>query len=85
MKFVSDHPLADPETGARRLCEIVDELLRSQGFSYVGVVNTAFLRAGGSVDDYGAARDLAVARGWLEIDSSGTRIRLLAPLAKILA
>jgi hypothetical protein len=84
MKFVADRPLADPETGAQRLAEIVDELVCPQGFSYTGATNTAFLRAGGTVDDYRAARNLAIARGWIEIDRSGTRIKLLVPIADVL-
>jgi hypothetical protein len=84
MKFVADRPLADPEAGASRLCEIVDELVCPQGFAYTGEANTAFLRAGGTVADYSAARDLAITRGWLQIDRSGTRITLQIPLTDIL-
>jgi hypothetical protein len=33
--------------------------------------------AGGSIAEYSAGRKYAVAQGWFEIDSSGTRIVLL--------
>ena len=46
-------------------------------YTYTGVTNTAFLRAGGDVAEYIAGRDYAVAQGWLEIDRSGTRVILL--------
>lgn len=78
MKFVDSRPYANPETAARKLLELAIELRCPQGWAYTGVTNMAFLRAGGSVEDYGAARAFGTAQGWFEIDESGTRINIKA-------
>jgi len=74
----STGPQARPEAAARKLLEIVlsNDIDVGQ-HAYTGATNTAFLRAGGSVAEYAAGRDYAVAQGWFEIDRSGTRIILL--------
>jgi hypothetical protein len=84
MKLTADRPFARPEAAARKLLEIVlaDVDIASQ-HAYTGVTNTAFTRAGGSVAEYAAGRDYAIAHGWLEIDPSGTRIILLQPGADL--
>jgi hypothetical protein len=46
-------------------------------YAYTGATNTAFLRAGGNVDEYTAGQKYAAAQKWLEVDRSGTRIVLL--------
>ena len=74
MKFVESRPFADPVAGARKLIEIAQELVCPQGFAYTGVTNMAFLRAGGSVEEYLAAVSHGQARRLLAIDESGTRI-----------
>ena len=45
--------------------------------TYTGVTFTAFLLVDGSVAEYTAGRDYAVAQGWFKIDRSGSRIILL--------
>jgi hypothetical protein len=78
MKLTEERPFAKPEAAARKLLEIVlsDDIDVGQ-YSYTGVTNTAFTRAGGSVAEYAAGRDYAIAQGWFEIDRSGSRIILL--------
>jgi hypothetical protein len=78
MKFHRRSTFASPEAAARKLLEIVlaGDIDVGQ-HADTGATNTAFLRAGGSVDEYAAGRDYAVAQGWFEIDRSGTRIILL--------
>jgi hypothetical protein len=46
-------------------------------YTYTGVTNSAFVAAGGSVEEYSAGRKYATAQRWFEIGSSGTRIILL--------
>lgn len=45
-------------------------------YANVGPVNSAFLKAGGSVAEYGAARDYALAQGWITMHISGSRFVL---------
>jgi hypothetical protein len=40
--------------------------------------NTEFTRAGGSIEEYSVGMKHAAARKWFEVDTSGTRIVLLA-------
>lgn len=78
MKFTADRPFAKPEAAARKLLEIVLSADIDVGqYAYTGATNTAFLQAGGSVTEYAAGRDFAIAQGWFEIDRSGTRVILL--------
>jgi hypothetical protein len=73
-KFVESRRFANPEAAARKLVEIARELTCAQGWAYTGVTNTAFLRAGGNVAEYGAGITHGIAHGMFAIDSSGTRI-----------
>jgi hypothetical protein len=69
MKYVGDRPFADPEAAARKLLEIVLSKDIDVGqYAYTGATNSAFLESGGSIAEYSAGRDYAVARGWFEID-----------------
>lgn len=73
-KFVEDRPYAKPEAAARRLLDLIREYKSPHGdYTDVGPVNIAFLRGGGSVAEYGAARDYAIAQGWIVMHESGTR------------
>lgn len=77
MQFKTDDPFAKPEAAAReliRLCKVEMEET-GQPHAYTGTVNNAF-RAGwrSTVESYGKGIDCAVAKGWLVIDISGTRI-----------
>ena len=77
MKLTAERPFAKPEAGARKLLEIVRSANIEVGqHAYTGAVLTAFLRAGGNMSEYSAGRNFAVARGWFEIDWSGSRIIL---------
>jgi hypothetical protein len=78
MKFREERPFAAPKAAARKLLEIVPSKGVDVGqFAYVGATNAAFLQAGGSVAEYIAGRDHAMAQGWFRLDTSGTRIVLL--------
>jgi hypothetical protein len=78
MKLHQDRPFANPEAAARKLLEIVLSSDIDVGqYAYTGATNTAFLQAGGSVAEYIAGREFAIAQGWFEIDRSGSRVVLL--------
>jgi len=78
MKLTAERPFAKPEAAARKLLEIVLSYGIDVGQNtYTGVTFTAFLLVGGSVAEYTAGRDYAVAQGWFKIDRSGSRIILL--------
>jgi hypothetical protein len=80
MKYVTDRPFADPEAAARKLLDIVRGSINESGLphAYIGATNTAFTRAGGSVEEYSVGTKHAAAQKWFEVDTSGTRIVLLA-------
>jgi len=80
MKFAANRPYAGPEAAARLLLNIVRGAISESKlpYDYTGATNSMFTRAGGSVAEYSAGMAYAIAKEWLEIDSSGTRITLLA-------
>jgi hypothetical protein len=77
MKFKEDRPFANPEAALVKLLEISNALEADHaGRISVGAINHAFLKAGGSVDEYSAAMHRAVADGWLEAHPSGAYVKL---------
>jgi hypothetical protein len=80
MKFAAARPYADPEAAARLLLDIVrGSIVESDlPYAYTGATNSMFTRTGGSVAEYSAGMAHATAQKWLKVDSSGTRITLLA-------
>ena len=77
MKFASDRPYSDPEKAARKIVEIANTVEAVQdGRIYIELINGPFLfREKGTPDEYKAGLDLAIERGWLELDRSGTFVR----------
>jgi hypothetical protein len=66
MRFVEPTQFADPDIAARKLVEIANGIEAVQdGRIFIEVINAAFLEAGGTPDQYRAALDPAIARGWL--------------------
>jgi hypothetical protein len=70
-RFKTDRPLATPETAERKLLEIanaieVDHACRLE----VGAINTQFLDAGGSPEEFRASVAAAVAHGWIVLHPS---------------
>jgi hypothetical protein len=72
-------PLADAETAARKVIDLVRTLIATSGkpTAYTGAVNLAFIRAGGTGGEYVAGVQHATAQKWFEIDQSGTSFTLL--------
>jgi hypothetical protein len=80
-KFIDDNrPFTDPDAAARKLLHIVRGSIAQSGlrYAYTGATNTEFTRAGGSIEEYSVGMKHAAAQKWFEVDTSGTRINLLA-------
>ena len=76
MKFAADRPFADPDKAARKLLELANaaEADRDQRIA-IELINLPFLRAGGSADEYRAAIERAIAKGWLWRHESGGYVK----------
>jgi hypothetical protein len=76
MKYVERRPFADPDTAARKVIEIANDVEAVQnGRIYIERVNAPFLAAGGSGEDFRARIERAVALGWLWLHESGTYLK----------
>jgi hypothetical protein len=76
MKFVKPSPFADPDVAARKLVEIANEIEAVQdGRIFIELINGAFLGAGGTPNEYGAALARAIELGWLWRHESGTYLK----------
>ena len=86
MKYVEPSPFADPEAAARKLAEIANAIEPAQdGRIYIELVNGAFLKAGGTPDQYRAAIECAIASGWLWLHESGTYVKFTPAGAELFA
>ena len=83
MKFLEDRPLATPEAAERRLLELARAIEVVQGRVPVGEINTQFIAAGGSADEYARAVEAAVVHGWLTLHPSGGYLSF-TPLGAVL-
>jgi hypothetical protein len=77
MKFVEPRPFADPEAAARKLLEIANATEAVQGGRiHIERINGPFLyEHKGSLAEYKAGFDLAIAKGWLWLHESGTYVK----------
>jgi hypothetical protein len=86
VKFSEPRPYGDPDKAARKLVEIANSVEAVQdGRIHIEKVNLPFLRAGGSPAEYGAALELAIARGWLWKHESGTYVKFTPAGAELFA
>jgi hypothetical protein len=87
MKFATDRPYANPETAARKLVEIANAVEAVQdGRIHIELINAPFLyEHKASPAEYKAGLDLAVARGWLVLDRSGTFVKFMPGGAELFA
>jgi hypothetical protein len=87
MKFTSDRPFGDPEKAARKLIEIANSIEPVQdGRIFIELINWPFLSEHkGSPAEYKAGLDLAIARGWLTLDRSGTYVKFTTAGADLFA
>jgi hypothetical protein len=70
-KFKQERPYAKSEAAARKLIEIARTLPVDKGRMCVGKWNDLFRAAGGSVDEYAAGRDQAIADGVIVMHECG--------------
>jgi hypothetical protein len=86
VKFVTDHPFADPDAAARKLVEIANAAEAVQdGRIHIELVNAPFLNAGGSPAEYRAGIERAIAQGWLWRHESGAYVKFTAAGAALFA
>jgi hypothetical protein len=73
MKFVEPSHFTDPDAAARKLLEIANATEPAQdGRIYIELVNAAFLKAGGTAEQFRAGIQRAVDKGWMMRHESGT-------------
>jgi hypothetical protein len=87
MKFATARPYSDPEAAARKLVEIANSVEAAQdGRIYIELINAPFLYGHkASPAEYKAGLDLAIARGWLTLDRSGTYVKFTPSGAELFA
>jgi hypothetical protein len=76
-------PLATPEAAERKLLELANAIEAEQGRAPVSEINTQFMAAGGSADDYARAVEAAVVHGGLTLHPSGGYLSF-TPLGAVL-
>jgi hypothetical protein len=87
MKFVEPSGFPDPDTAARKLAEIANavETVHDSRI-YIELVNGAFLKAGGTPNQYrAAALERALSLGWLWLHESGTYVKFTEAGAGVFA
>jgi hypothetical protein len=86
MKFVTPSRFTDPDVAARKLVEIANAVEAVQdGRIFIELINTPFLDAGGTPDQFRAALARAIALGWLWRHESGTYVRFTEAGANLFA
>jgi hypothetical protein len=78
LKYKEKSPFEHPEAAARELVRIARPQLREDwAYAYIGKTNFDFLYVScGTLAEYTAGRDFAIANKWFELDSGG-RMTLL--------
>ena len=85
-KFAADRVFTDPDTAARKLVEIANDVEAVQdGRIYIERVNAPFLAAGGTADYFRAGIERATALGWLRRHESGTYVKFTDASAALFA
>ena len=86
MKFVEPNHFTDPDAAARKLVEIANAIEPVQdGRIYIELVNSAFLKASGTPDQFRAGIARAIELGWLWRHESGTYVKFTAAGAEMFA
>jgi hypothetical protein len=86
MKFVEPSIFADLDAAARKLVEIANAVEAVQdGRIYIERVNSPFLEAGGTPDQFRTALARTIALGWLVRHESGTYVKFTPAGAEMFA
>jgi hypothetical protein len=86
MKFATERPFSDPDKAARKLIEIANAAAAVQdGRIHIELINLPFLREGGSVEEYRAGLERAIANGWLTKHGSGVYVQFTQAGADLFA
>jgi hypothetical protein len=87
MKFATERPYSDPEKAAHKLIEIANSVDAVQDSRiYIEKINAPFLyEHKASPAEYKAGLDLAIDRGWLTLDRSGTYVKFTSTGADLFA
>jgi hypothetical protein len=87
MKFATARPYSDPEAAARKLIEIANSVEAVQdGRIYIELINGPMLFDHKATPaEYSDGLKLAIARGWLTLDRSGTYVRFTQQGADLFA
>jgi hypothetical protein len=87
MKFATTRPYADPEAAARKLIEIANSVEAVQdGRIFIELINGPMLfEHKATPSEYSAGLKLAIERGWLTLDRSGTFVRFTQSGAELFA
>jgi len=76
VKFVEPSPFNDPDAAARKLLEIANAIEPAQdGRIYIELVNAAFLKPGGTAEQFRAGIQRGVDKGWMVRHESGTYVK----------
>jgi hypothetical protein len=85
-KFVEPSRFTDSDAAARKLVEIANATEAAQdGRIYIELVNSAFLKASGSPDQFRAGIARAIELGWLWRHESGTYLKFTPAGAELFA
>jgi hypothetical protein len=72
MKFKENRPLANVDAAVRKLVEIANGIEADHaGRAQIGPINSQFVSAGGTYDEYSAAVKAAIERGYVNMHPSG--------------
>ena len=87
MKFAEPRPYANPEAAARKIIEIANSVEAVQdGRIFIELINGPMLfEHKATPAEYKAGLDLAITRGWLTIDRSGTFVKFTQAGAELFA
>jgi hypothetical protein len=87
MKFATTRPYSEPEAAARKLIEIANSVEAVQdGRIYIELLNGPMLfELKATPAEYKAGLDLAITRGWLTLDRSGTFVKFTQAGAELFA
>ena len=87
MKLTKDRPYADPEAAARKLIELANSVEALQdGLIFAALIKGPFLFSlKGTPAEYTAGLKLAIERGWIEMNESGTYVKFTQTGADLFA